>query len=240
MQTDWSEVRQITDPEIAYDCFYEKFRSVYDRCFPYKTIKRARNGKKPWMTKKCLTEIRIKNNLYKRFLKNKTEHTLKEFKIQRNKVTSLLRYEKRRYMHNLFNEDVLKRSDLTWKRLNGILNHNSVHTEIINHLTLDGETTSDSALANAFNDYFLSIQGNAHDPAYASYLSVRTNESAFLSPTTANEIMNAFTSVKCSSCTDIDGLQIRPMKHVLDIISPLLEHVFNLLLCSGILLNHFR
>ncbi|KAH9364703.1 hypothetical protein HPB48_016618 [Haemaphysalis longicornis] len=47
MGTYWSEVRQITDPEIAYDCFYEKFKTVYDRCFPYKTIKRALNEKNP-------------------------------------------------------------------------------------------------------------------------------------------------------------------------------------------------
>lgn len=72
-------------------------------------------------------------------------------------------------MHNLFIEVVLKRSYLTGKRLNCILNHNSAHTEIIIHLTLDGETTSNSALANAFNDYFLSVEGNAHDPAYSTY-----------------------------------------------------------------------
>lgn len=35
-----------------------------------------KNSKKPLMTKKCLTEIRIKNILYKQFL-NKTEHTIK-------------------------------------------------------------------------------------------------------------------------------------------------------------------
>lgn len=230
---EWSDIMRTTDPDTAYDCFHEKFKMVYYNCFPYKSFNCVRKGKKLWITKKCLKEIRIKNKLYKEFIQTKDNEKFKQFKTQRNKLNNLLRYEKRRYMHNLFSTGVMKRSDIAWKKINSVLNRNTNSHDTIHEVIRNSEILSNAELANAFNDYFISVCKSAHNPNYANFMNESTCDSAFLAPVTLNEIVSAFLSLKNSGCPDVDGLEIRPIKYVLDLVSPVLEHVFNLIFTAG-------
>lgn len=47
------------------------------------------------------------------------------------------------------------------------------------------------------------------------------------------EVFSFISSVKSSKSQDTDGIQIGPVKHVLDIICPVLTHNYNLILSSG-------
>lgn len=199
--TDWSDVIREQEPDHAYNSFHEKLTRVYKKCFPYKELKPARRAKKPWVTKSCIKEIKRKNKLFELFLKNKNEDTLKRFKDQRNKVNSMLRHEKRKYLSSTFNNDVMNKLQLAWSRLNEFLGRNGNNfrpTELV----VDGDTIRNADLANVFNDYFVSLTKQAHNPACTTYLSDSTPESAFLAPTAASEIAHAFSSVKNSTCCD--------------------------------------
>lgn len=231
--TDWSGVYCEQEPEAAYDIFHDKLIRVYKKCFPYKQLKHTRKAKKPWLTKSCLNEIKRKNKLFENFLKNKNEETLKRFKAQRNKVNSLLRYKKRTYLNSIFNKDVMNKQDLAWSRLNKFLGRNGDDfrpTELV----IDGDVICKDDLANLFNDYFVSLAKEQYNSACTTYLSDSISESAFLAPTTAGELSHAFSSVKNSTCCDAYDIQIKPIKHVLDIIAELLEHIFNLAFSTGI------
>lgn len=107
---DWFNIYGIKEPEVAYDSFFCMFKSVYDKCFLYRTLKPCRNSKKPWIAKNCMKEIRTKNKLFKVFITTKSTESLKNFKVQRSKVNSLLGSEKRRYLNNLFNYEVMKKN----------------------------------------------------------------------------------------------------------------------------------
>lgn len=107
---DWFNIYGIKEPEVAYDSFFCMFKSVYDKCFLYRTLKPCRNSKKPWIAKNCMKEIRTKNKLFKVFITTKSTESLKKFKVQRNKVNSLLGSEKRKYLNNLFNYEVMKKN----------------------------------------------------------------------------------------------------------------------------------
>ena len=49
--TDWtSEIYNLTDPNEAYDRFYDIILSIFDRCFPIKRVSRKRYKDKLWMT----------------------------------------------------------------------------------------------------------------------------------------------------------------------------------------------
>lgn len=181
-----------TDPDTAYDCFHEKFKMVYYTCFPYKSFNCVRRGQKPWITKKCLKEIRIKNKLYKKFIQTKDNEKFKQFKAQRNKLNNLLRYEKRRYMHNLFSSGVMKRSDIAWKNINSVLNRNTYSPDTRDEVIRNNEILSNAELANTFKDYFISVCKSAHNPNYVNFMNESTCDSAFLAPVTLNEIVSAF------------------------------------------------
>ena len=56
---------------------------------------------KPWITSAIRTSIKIKNNLYKKFLKTKSYYQTK-FKVYRNKLNHLIKISKRIYYNNYF------------------------------------------------------------------------------------------------------------------------------------------
>lgn len=229
---DWSPLLLITDPETAYDYFHEKFKVAYEKCFRYKVVKPARRSRKPWVTKQCLQEIGIKNRLFHNFISTRSEETLRQFRVQRNKVNSLLRREKKLYLQHLFNVDVTKKSDILWKRINFVLGRD-VCKETIKEITIDDNIMSGKDLVEAFNEYFTSLVKSSHDPNCLNFLSSRTSQSAFLAPTTPKEITDAFLSIRNSKCCDIDGFEIGPAKYVLDAITPALTHIYNLVLSDG-------
>ncbi|CAN7994745.1 unnamed protein product, partial [Ixodes pacificus] len=130
---------------------------------------------------------------------------------------------KRTYFHNLFNAEIMKRSDVMWQRLNAVLGRKQQHTQSVQELILNGLPVSGTPLADSFNNFFVSLANSTHNPLSLEYLKSRNRESAFLRPTDADEIHQIFLSFRNSSCCDADDLQIRPVKHVLDIICPVLE-----------------
>lgn len=89
-------------------------------------------------------------------------------------------------------------------------------------------------LANTFNNYFVPLTHRAHDPKYAQFLGHWQKESAFLFPTSVDEIISLLRCINKSNCCDVDGIQIRPIKYVIDIIAPVLEYVFHSILAHGV------
>lgn len=61
-----------------------------------------------------------------------------------------------------------------------------------------------------------------------SYIHRNVNETIYLNPVTEEEVASVFHTVNISLCCDADGIQIRPVLHVLDIIGRYLAYIFNL------------
>lgn len=62
----------------------------------------------------------------------------------------------------------------------------------------------------------------------------RARDSAFLTPVTSQEVARVLQSMKNTNSTDIDDLQIQPIKFVCDIIAPVLEYIINLIFMSSV------
>lgn len=73
-----------------------------------------------------------------------------------------------------------------------------------------------------------------HDESIKQFLTTPNDNSIFLSPTTQNEILAVFTSLNNTKSRDVDGLCIKPIKFTLECILPVLEHIYNLVLQSGV------
>lgn len=220
-------------PDSAYDAFLSIFTSAYQDCFPCKTFK-PKNSRKPWITPESLKLIKKKNALLKHYLNTRDKADLHAFKVFRNKVTGILRQTKKNYLHNLFNAETLRRSDIVWQRLNSVLGRGLQHTQDKQELNLNGTLTSGAPLANAFNNFFASLDKSAHDLHALDYMPARNCASAFLAPTNNDEVYRTFFSFRNSRARDADDIQIRPVKYTLDIICPVLVYVFNLSFSQGV------
>lgn len=223
---DWSVVVNETDPNDAYNAFITIFKSKYEENFPYETFQKPRKARKPWITTECLKMIKRKTDMYNRFVQTRSLDDLQQFKTYRNQVTSFLRRAKKEYIEKLFNGDLLKKADLVWRNINQILNRGTTPTGV-SEILVDNKPVNGKELADTFNNYFVSQAAQNGNLMSVQCLDDRVVSSAFLSPTDANEIRNDLLALPNSKAQDIDGLKMLPVKHVADIVSPVLEYIFN-------------
>jgi DUF4097 and DUF4098 domain-containing protein YvlB len=87
-----------------FDSICDKVSKVIDTFAPMEKIskKEAKFNTKPWITATLKISIRIKNMLYREFLKNNSSYNHFKFKIYRNKLSILLKISKRNYYQNYF------------------------------------------------------------------------------------------------------------------------------------------
>ena len=66
--------------------------------------KKSKLRQKPWLTKGILESIRIKKQLYKKYIKKKDTFWFERYKYYRNKVNMLISKSKRNYLRKFFQE----------------------------------------------------------------------------------------------------------------------------------------
>ena len=113
-----------------------------------------RANDKPFMTKALRKAIMRRSALKNRYLKNKTDESLKEFKKQKNYTRRLARREKIKYFANL---DLNKYTDNIkfWNTVKPILSNSGIG---MNKITLieNGEVvTNDKINSESFNNFFI-------------------------------------------------------------------------------------
>ena len=93
-----------SDPSCMFDTFYRKLSEFIDIHIPLKQLskKDSKLKTKPWITSAIRTSIKIRNNLYKKFLKTKSSYYQTKFKVYRNKLNHLIKISKRIYYNNYF------------------------------------------------------------------------------------------------------------------------------------------
>ena len=66
-------------PNKAYDNFMSIFSHLYDEHFPIRKIKlKLKDIQSPWITKGIKKSSRMKQRLYEKYLKNKTDNSLQK------------------------------------------------------------------------------------------------------------------------------------------------------------------
>lgn len=232
---DWSFLYEISDVNVAYSKFLSAFLQIYNLHFPFKKLRQTRKIRKPWITQELFKMIKHKDKLYHSFLATRSPEVLIMFKKYRNKLNAQLRRARIAYHERMFTDATGKHPDILWNIINKVLGrekHSAAPEKLIHNKT----EISGLALANHFNEYFASIsavqQPQQAPPNTSSFLS--TPNSLFLNPTNEYEVFTTFKNLKNSKALDIDDIQIKPVKYVLEYIAPALTHIFNLALQYGI------
>lgn len=119
-----------------------------------------------------------------------------------------------------------------WDRLNSILCRNqlSKYTEQIEH---DGAKLTGCLLSEAFNYHFVSIT-STKDSFNSTFCDARNEASLFFEPVTESEEISLTFQLKNSGSCDADGIQIKLVKYVVDLIAPSLRHICNLALVTSV------
>lgn len=233
MVYNWSALFEITDPNLAYSSFLAAFVKMYKTHFPFKPVSRNKKTRKPWITAEHVKKINEKNKLYHLFLRTRSVDTLEAFKKARNKLNNQLRQAKAAYHQQLFEDIFSKHPDVVWKLINDSLGRGKINRPI-ETIVQNGHELSGKSLADYFNRCFTNIDAPCGETAALQIPISGPTGSVFLEPTDDFEVYRTFMNIKNSKSLDIDSIQIKPIKYVLEFITPILTHIYNLILQTAV------
>ena len=236
------------DPSYLFDTFYNKISQLIDKHIPIKQISRneLKLRSKPWITSGIKKSISVKNKLYKKHLKTKSEHYHKKFKLYRNKINHLLKLSKKMYYNCYFlqNSNDPKR---IWNGIKEIINCNQKESRRISKLSdNNSELTDSKQIANALNNYFTKVGSNLDKQipnvkiSPLDYLSSPSRDSFFILPVTATEVETEISSLKSGKATGPCSIPITILKILKSIVSKPLEIIYNLSLSLGIVPKNLK
>ena len=237
-QTDWTNLRNISDAQDAYTCFIYTFRKIYNNCFPLKSIKIYRNLKKPWITQGIRSSIKTKNKLYAMKLKMPSPLRISTYNKFRNKLNHLINTAERNYYREKFDQ-YKNNLNKSWKIIKEVIGRNKSKPQLCKQFEVNGTKIEDSKIiSNKFNDYFVGIgdsMAKKIQPSirkFSEYLSGSYMNSFYLNPTTEEEIDKIINSFKDSAC-GWDDIASKVIKKVRNQITNILVHLCNLSFVSG-------
>ena len=238
-QINWEEVLNAHD--VSQNCtnFYEKIHTLYNTNFPLIKQSRKRSKDKKWLSGNLKACIRKKHQLYVRQLKSPTTNNIQKYKTYKNILTSCIHEAEGMYHQKLFSD---KQSGILnfWKTysqtLNPIKKSNKNHLE---KLIVNGQTlTRDIDIANGFNDYFCSVGEKISSKIKAtgnfnSYMKYKTDETFFLMPVVATEVLNEMLKLNPQKACGPDNITTKLIKTCADELKNPLTHLFNAAIASA-------
>lgn len=150
---DWDTLKEINNPENLLNELTSKLNTIYENCT--KTVKENKHiNTTPWVSERVKKEIEKKQELLKKWRKNKRNISLHEnYKTQRNLTNNLIKKEKRIYLFKRFQNakgDMKK----TWSLINQLMDR-KINESIETNLQRNFKTEDTKQLANDFNSNFL-------------------------------------------------------------------------------------
>jgi len=236
----WNEIYNFSEPNKAYNMFLEKFSSAFMQCHYNLFLNKNAKIKKPWMTIEIFNDIKIRDNLFYKWKKNKLNITLEQnYKNIRNKVNNNIKICKKTYFENKITS-AFGNPNLIWKTIfeatnkKNISNLNSPKNLISNDILISNEKD----IANEFNNYFVNIAKNLKsDLSPSSICNNITNKiiqnSIYLPPVNEIEIIKIINNLTNKKSTGLDSITIISIKLTKFIIAKPLTFIINLIFTSG-------
>ena len=203
---EWNNLIEAPNVDSATDFWNKTFLSLVNKHVPSKKL-RSLKPKLPWITIREEQEIKLKHSLFRKYKNSGLQEDREAFRLQRNKVTQLLRKAERNYTITLFRSSRSTSSDTRfWSYIRSVTG--KTHHRPIPNLITDAGTTlqNDMDKANAFNMFFqkqTDLQRN--QPADPSNLPKNAEKFSFLctSPSEVYDILVALPKKKAPGCDGI-------------------------------------
>jgi hypothetical protein len=117
----WLQLLTFSDPDCIYQQLHKQLSHIYTKATVKTTNEnKVKTYKQPWINDAIYLEIQRKDNLYRKWKSNSSNDIHRQnYKIQRNKVTALLRKSKNYFYNQKFKtpkNDIRK----TWQLINNL------------------------------------------------------------------------------------------------------------------------
>ena len=237
----WNEVLSSNCPNQAFDIFHDTYFSLFEIIFPEKSVKFNKNYHpiKSYMTSGLLKSRRTKSKLWKALKCKPTPEKRRHFNIYRNVYNKLIRAAKKAYFDSKINA-AGKNKKKMWNVLNEAAGFQTKNSQIESIKINNEHITSESLIADNFNDFFTNIGketvAGIHrtEVSHTTFLPPPNPKSIFLWPTVTDSIIEAIDSLEKKDSKDINGISVNFLNEHKHEISIPLRHIFNLSVEHGI------
>uniref|UniRef100_A0A669C5X4 Reverse transcriptase domain-containing protein n=1 Tax=Oreochromis niloticus TaxID=8128 RepID=A0A669C5X4_ORENI len=239
----WNEVFANEDSSSAYDAFLSTVISLYEKHCPLMKITRKHHrSNKPWITKGIEDACKMKNNLYKRFIKLRTKDAEIKYKLYKNRLVNIIRTSKKEYYHTLLEQNRSNTQE-TWRILNSIIKKGSKNKNYPDYFKKDKDIVLDKTkdIVNEFNDFFVNVGFNLAKEIPESRNNNDLNKhitqnvsSMFIGAVTHREIINIVKTFKNKKSTDCFGIDMKLVKSIIEYIVQPFAYICNLSFRTGV------
>ena len=232
-----------------FESFYSTTSNLIDKYMPLRQLSRRdlKFHYKPWITPAIQTSIKIKNKLYRHYIKTRSDFSHHKYKLYRNKLNHLIRLNKMKY-YNAFFEQNMCNIKQVWTGIRQLIRFKPKQSQVPNRIIKSNKETITNAkdIADEFNIFFSNVGKNLAtkipktNVSFKKYLDNPQSSSFALYYTTASEIENiisTFSSAKSSGPYSIPTHLLKLLKEVL---SYPLEILFNYSFQSGTVPDQFK
>ena len=151
----WTSVYHSSDANESLSRFLHIFNRVSNKHAPLKTIKIKSKSNKPWVTVGLRKSIKVRNELYKKWLTTRCIHSYNQYKIYRNKIVTI-----NKFYRTLYNDNILQDSRNTkkmWNNVNLIINKKRPSSNIDNLKVHDKNLQQPASISSTLNKYFCEV-----------------------------------------------------------------------------------
>ena len=245
--TNWSNVLNLTDPNMAYENFLSTYTDLMNIHLPIvtKPYNKFKHRKEPWVTRGILKSLKTKEKLYIKMIKSKNTPN---YDINRINYTvyvtiykRIIKQAKIQYWNSKF-EYSKQNMKQTWNNINDILNKSKNKCDFPEKFYFENKEISDHhEIANRFNTHYVnmgSTLANQIPPFHGSaldYLTVNNNPNSFyFEPSTPFEVSTVINSLKPKTSCGHDNISTKLIKLTSSAISIPISHIANISMQQGI------
>jgi hypothetical protein len=239
LQYNWNDLLNENDCDILYNKIRNNFENLYKKS-QITVCERNKNRPyaiKDWMSRDILEDIKLRDNLYKRWKDTPSNMFYKkEYKKSRNRLNKKINKLKVAFYNDKF-KNCFNDTKKTWDECNKILGRKSKTNcdEVINKYFVN-ETNGLEKISNDFVDYFSS---NVFQMLHVC--NIRTSgpepdelpQSIYLPKAKLTEIINIIKQMKNSKTPGIDKIRMYDIKKHADLLGPAITHLINIILRDG-------
>ena len=214
------------DPNLNFDRFMEHFMKLKEQHLPKKVVRFDRKKHKinPWLTAGILKSINSKDKLYKTLLQ--IHKVILQYYLILRHTKILILLDEVLCMQNVITIGMLLTGILpacrkTWVTINETLNRKKGKRDFSKKFKLtNGNTISEpKKIANAFNDFFVSIGDTGvlntnRNIDFNQYMPLKTNCTLIFQEITVDNTRRIIDSLKPKTSTGVDSVSNKLLKLV--------------------------
>ena len=209
-QQNWADINLNSDPNEMWSKWKSLLMECIDRHAPLRQ-KRVGNKRSPWITSQLQREMRKRDYLKQKAIREGNSESWEQFKYARNRTNNLIRTAKRQYFVNNF-EVNKSNSKETWNLINQLSSRSSKKSVNISEIkTGEKVINTPSELAQTFNLHFSNIGQNLA----AEIPNVNVVPESYMKPTqhrfslkapTASTVCKLLENVNVRKAAGLDGV----------------------------------